>query len=238
MKRLSIVLISLMLLFSCGMQPISGNGKMAKKMIPLSGNYNAISVHGSFDVKVVQSNQMEAEIQADENLLELIEVVEVDNVLHIQTKKGTNGFSTKNPLLVVAPLNNASSFSVSGSGNLFCNEPISDSQVNLAVSGSGDLEIFKLIVDEVNMAVSGSGDLKAEGEAKKTNIKVSGSGDIHAKNLRANIVNAVVSGSGTAKVHALKILDAAVSGSGDIFYTGNAKVNKTISGSGDVMRRD
>lgn len=107
----------------------------------------------------------------------------------------------------------------------------------VAVSGSGDVEVTGLSGPSFTGKVSGSGEIKAEGVTSEVEASISGSGDIDFGKLTALKAKVSVSGSGDILVNASKSLTASVSGSGDIRYLGSPTVAKKISGSGDVTKK-
>jgi hypothetical protein len=109
----------------------------------------------------------------------------------------------------------------------------------LSVGASGDLiGETKIITDDINLNVSGSGDMTVEVEAAgDMESDVSGSGNINLKGKCKNF-NSDVSGSGrvTLAVVASGEADFGVSGSGKIEAEGSAsRVRASISGSGKVL---
>lgn len=112
----------------------------------------------------------------------------------------------------------------------------------LSVGGSGDLiGQTKIVADDIDLNVSGSGNMKIEVEASgDMESDVSGSGNIELRGKCKNF-NSDVSGSGrvTLALNASGNADFGVSGSGKIEASGTAsKVKANISGSGKVLAAD
>jgi hypothetical protein len=112
----------------------------------------------------------------------------------------------------------------------------------LNVGGSGDLiGETKIVADDIDLNVSGSGNMKVEVEASgDMESDVSGSGNIELRGSCKNF-NSDVSGSGrvTLALKATGDADFGVSGSGKIEASGEAsKVKAHISGSGKVLAAD
>jgi hypothetical protein len=112
----------------------------------------------------------------------------------------------------------------------------------LSVGGSGDLiGETKIVADDIDLNVSGSGNMKVEVEASgDMESDVSGSGNIDLRGKCRNF-NSDVSGSGrvTLALNASGNADFGVSGSGKIEASGVAsKVKANISGSGRVLAAD
>lgn len=107
--------------------------------------------------------------------------------------------------------------SVSGSGDLIGQTKIVTTDMDLNVSGSGNLTIDVQASGDLEADVSGSGRIELKGSSRTFDSDVSGSGKV--------TMNTTVSGSATF----------GISGSGKIEASGSAKeVKATISGSGKV----
>ncbi|MCK5571038.1 MAG: DUF2807 domain-containing protein, partial [Spirochaetes bacterium] len=126
---------------------------------------------------------------------------------------------------------------VSGSGKIFGGNLIEADNVDLKVSGSGDISL-ELNVTSISAKISGSGEIDLSGKTETLDIGISGSGDFYAFDLSAEDVYVTVSGSGNCEVNASEKLDVKISGSGDVEYTGNPRINSKISGSGSLESRD
>lgn len=111
--------------------------------------------------------------------------------------------------------------SVSGSGDLLGEGTFKAADLDLNVSGSGNLKIVVEATGAMEANVSGSGNIDVSGSSRSLESKVSGSGKVY---LNTRIVEEA---------------DVNVSGSGKIVAKGTAKnIQATISGSGEVLAAD
>ena len=94
--------------------------------------------------------------------------------------------------------------------------------LNMSVSGSGDLEV-DVDGSGIDGRISGSGKILAEGTADNIELSISGSGKFSGENLKAKTASARISGSGNAKVYATEEVEASISGSGTVYYKGDPK---------------
>lgn len=108
--------------------------------------------------------------------------------------------------------------SVSGSGDLIGEGRLKTEDLDLNVSGSGNLKIEVDASGDMEANVSGSGNIDVKGTCQSLESKVSGSGKVYI--------------AGTIAQDA----DVSVSGSGKIIASGSAKeIKTTISGAGEVQ---
>lgn len=112
---------------------------------------------------------------------------------------------------------------ITGSGDIEA-ENLQYTNVYAWVKGSGDIDLKNVKATIVMSEVNGSGDINMKGSAQKAALTVNGSGDIDAEKLAATNVVATVAGSGDIVCYAAGQLDAKVSGSGDIEYKGSPSV--------------
>jgi hypothetical protein len=126
--------------------------------------------------------------------------------------------------------------SISGSGEIVGLDEFKGDDVELNVSGSGDI-LVSLDADNLESSVSGSGTITVTGKVDEHKLHISGSGDIYARDLSSETASAFISGSGSCQIHVRDELDAHISGSGTVEYSGSPKVKSSISGSGKVLSR-
>ena len=196
-------------IFNQGPQ-VTGSGKVKSESRTV-GNFTKIESRGSADCRVTVGKAVGLTVQADDNILPLIETTVERDTLVINCK---GSFSTHNGIVVTISVPNLESFNVRGSG---------DSSIRGVHGRSFSVEI------------AGSGDIEAAGQVDKSSASIRGSGDIDFSNLRAREAVASIAGSGDITIFASQALDASIRGSGDIAYLGNpSNVEKSVSGSGEI----
>jgi hypothetical protein len=198
----------------------------------LSG-FNAVAFGVPGTCHVQQGSRFKVEIDGDEDDLDRLEVEVKGNRLVISTKRGNwNWNSGKIEARITMP--EIEGLSVSGSGELVTNGRLNVADLDMSVSGSGDLRV-ELDGSLIEASISGSGKIIAGGTATEIDLSISGSGKFDGEDLKAQKVKARISGSGNAKVYASEEVDATISGSGTVYYKGDPerKFSKA-SGSGKL----
>lgn len=230
-------LIVIIVLSSCqflGGERVSGNGHVitqAKNVSPFTN----VEVSGAVKVHILQNANTSVKIEADENLLQFIEVYNNGSTLVIRTRDGFNLEPSREVnAYVVSPT--FKDIDVSGSCDIIGDAPInSDEALSLHTSGSGDM-MMQVNAPKVSAEVSGSGTINLKGQATDFEAHVSGSGDVKCFDLNTDNTKLDLSGASDAQVTANKKLDVEVSGSGNVEYKGNPQINQSISGSGGVKK--
>lgn len=214
---------------------IKGNGNVITQTRNTK-DYDAIKVSGFFDVILVKGEEGKIIVKAEDNLQKYV-ITEVDgDELVIKLKKGIN-LSTKKGIYITVPFEDIEQISLSGSGDVSTKNTISGRELDIKLSGSGDVNL-DVDAKEVNSQITGSGDITLNGNTTYLDASVTGSGDFGAKNLKASNVTIRITGSGDANVYASDKIEAKVTGSGDIVFYGNPKIETTkVTGSGDISRR-
>lgn len=214
-----------------------GSGKLATDNRTVA-EFQAISLRGAMDLVVKQGAQS-LQVQADDNLLALIEtVVETTSqgpTLVVRMKRGEH-LSTRNKLVLNVTVPKLSGVSAEGAGDIRV-EAFNTPALKLALMGSGDAHLLKLTTGDLGISISGSGDVSADGTAAKVKVSIAGSGDVRLADLKADDVLVSIAGSGDAVVHANKSLEVSIAGSGDVSYSGNPTLKSTVAGSGSVSRK-
>jgi hypothetical protein len=239
MLRRALLLLSAFLATTVAHAAVTGSGTAAREVRAV-GDFQAIELHGDFDLVVRQSGRTAVEVSADHNLLPLVETEVIDGrhgrTLRIAWRRGES-VRTRADTQVTVDVAQLRAVSASGSGDVRI-DALTTPLFSLALAGSGDAQLARLATDELSVSIAGSGDVSASGRTKRLALSIAGSGDVAAHDLAAEEVKVSVAGSGDARVHAERELTVAIAGSGDVVYSGAAALMKSsIAGSGSVRKR-
>lgn len=232
-----IAIIASVVSLSCGEvfgHRIRGNGNI-KTEARTSGEFTGVDVSGAIDLYIKQDSVRTIRIEADENLLQHIEIISEGDKLIISPESGYNLKPTSDiKVYVSSPV--FKRLEASGACDIFSeNKIITGNELLIDISGSCDVKI-DLNAPKVVTNLSGSCNLELKGETKDFIVDGSGSTDIKCMDLLAENVSIDISGSGSAEVFASVKLDVDIRGAGSVRYKGNAKVNQNVSGSGSVKK--
>jgi hypothetical protein len=212
----------------------SQDDKTLKKEERKVEKIDAISMGIAADVKLSQGSPQSIVIEGAARDLEKI-ITETDgSKLKIRTRPGTWHI---NKVKIYITMENLKELNISGSGSVNAESPINATDLDLSVSGSGNIEISELSVTNLKSHISGSGSIMLSGkntEVKSHEMHISGSGDIDVAKLPTQEADIHISGSGNCKVMASNKLIARVSGSGNVYYTGKPVIDARVSGSGKI----
>jgi len=233
MRNLLILAITLLIVSSC--QHLSGSGNIVTEKRN-TGNFEKIDAGSAFEVEVRIGSPASVEVEADDNLLPIIETSVSGNELNIHTKGSYNITNGHMKVFVTAP--EIRGVKSSGPANIKVLDVLkSNDRVTFESSGAGNI---KASVDapKVRAEVSGAGDIELSGRTKDYTVSASGGGNIKSSDLLTENTDADVSGAGSVHVHASVSLKADARGAGNVYYRGGASVQQHTSGAGSVKKEN
>jgi hypothetical protein len=198
-------------------------------------NFSKIELGLEADLYVTQSDVYSVKIETSQNLLEIIETKVSGGTLEIDLKK-RKCIKGDHEVKIYVSLPSVEKVAVSGSGDVFMLNKIETNKLEIAISGSGNVDVDSLDTDHFISSISGSGDLDLRGldTTLTQEIRISGSGEIIAFQMPTLNSDISVSGSGKCMVNVVEQLDVKISGSGEVVYRGKPVVSQSVSGSGSV----
>ena len=193
-----------------GGDQIKGSGVSKTERRDVS-RFTAISVAGSFEVRVRAGKAQQVVVTADDNILPVIKTEVSGETLKVYSDKS---YSTKRGVRVDISL---------------------QSLRGLTSAGSGDIKIAGVDGDQLSLELAGSGSIHAAGKARSLKASIGGSGNMAVSDLHSQDADVTVAGSGNVEVNTTGKLRTVVSGSGNVRYSGRPKsVSSTVAGSGRV----
>ena len=238
-KLLFLLVLPAMLFTSCREifgKRVIGDGNL-KTESRSAGQFNNVDVSGSIDLYVKQDSTRGIKIEADQNLMEYIEVFSEGNKLVVRSKKGFNLRPSQDiKVYVTSPI--FTKFELSGACDIFSqNQIMSADPIEIEMSGSCDGKL-DLKAPRVATDLSGACSIEIKGETKEFTAGGSGSTGFKCFQLMAENVQVDISGAGDAEVFASVKLDVGVSGAAEVKYKGNASVSQKVSGAESVKKVD
>jgi hypothetical protein len=222
MRRYLLVLICLLLaagalLAACDRAgpEIRGSGNLTTESRAVSG-FDRIVVSGQGVIHVDISGTESLEVEAEDNILDVLTTKVVNGRLELSVEPLTNIRPTRE-----------------------ITYRITATQLRgVSISGSGQLDVSTVDTDAFEVRISGSGTVTPTGTSTHLDVEISGSGQFQGADLVSTTGSVNVSGSGAAVVNVTDDLSASVSGSGTIRYLGDpARLETSVSGSGSISRR-
>jgi len=202
-------------------------------------SFSRIQLRSSSKVYVRQGSPQKVEFDGDrEDIEELDPRVEGGKLIIGRDNWNNWGFSNRESRIsIYITIPNIDGLSVAGSGDLVVEGKLTTRDLDLNVSGSGNLELEADASGDMNADVSGSGSIVLKGKCRAFDSSISGSGKVQLDMQVAERAAFGLSGSGKVRATgSAKEVRATISGAGEILAANftTDKCDVRISGSGDV----
>lgn len=222
-------------LISCKRNVVIGKGQSETE----SRNVSTFSrVHVSAKIKTIihvdSTAKPSVSLDGYENVLSHIVTEVKDNTLHIRNKERV-WLRSKKDIVATVTVPSLSYIGLTGAGDIHVDGYVNADNVEVDISGAGNVVIDHLNTQKLDAGLSGIGDLDIRnGNATHAYMRISGAGEIDADNVVCHTATVKVSGVGDVSVNVSERLDAKISGAGDIKYKGHPSITKHVSGVGDI----
>jgi hypothetical protein len=207
-----------------------GQGNVIREFMDVDG-FDGVRLEVAANVYIQQGDMFSVEVEGERNIIDLIEKDVRGGNWDIEFRRCVRDY---NKLQFYITMPEIRTLSVSGSGSITGENVFQVTNIDLAISGSGMMDI-ELTGNSIDGSISGSGEMRLAGTIDDLDFRISGSGDLKAYNLAVRKADIEISGSGDAEVSVSDYLKVRISGSGDVFYRGNPDVDARVSGSGKVI---
>lgn len=246
MKSLTLTLLALCSFLFSFISVDDIGPEVTKKKLELPA-FNSIYVNSNYTVYLKQTNKQAVEVEALSEIYAISEFKVEDGIFHINIKRKKDSANkslwSKIDDIKIAPtlkvyvsMKDVHELRVNGAGKIVSENSIASSDLELGVSGSGDIDI-DIKGNELKTNLSGSGNIKLKGYASELKANVSGAGSLHAFECELEKAEATVSGPGNCEINVSDNLEATVYGSGSLKHKGTTKtVVKKEYGSGEISR--
>jgi hypothetical protein len=222
-----IAVLTLLLLNSFAMPDLP------KEDVRKLSEFSGIGISISADVFYTPGNTHEIRIEGDDKAVDDLITEVKDGFLQV---KYENWRTRHSKLTIYITSKDLDAVKISGSADFKSDKAITSDEMELAMSGSGEIQFKKLTTDEVEVRISGSGDIELlSGSADELDVRISGSGKVNAEIFEVSELSVGISGSGSVRVTAKDELDVKISGSGKVYYHGTPRVRSSSSGSGKTV---
>ena len=195
-----------------------------------------ISIAIPADVYIYQSQEKEITLEAQANILDVIETRVHNSELGIQLKEGVE-LGDHEPITIYISSALFNNIRLSGKVNLYGETLIVTDVLDVKISGTGEVDI-KVMANTVAASITGNGKMWFEGETISEVFTISGTGNIYSFDLLTEIADVSISGSGDMEINVEEFLKANISGNGNIYYRGYPSIDSQISGVGKLIHVD
>jgi len=208
---------------------ISGNGNVRLETREVT-EFNSVDASNGLHVFITFGNTQSLEIEADENLHDVIRTEVTSGTLRIFSEKNIRNAKAKKINISIPTLQE---IEASSAARLTGENILVADRLTISVSSAAEVRI-ETEAEEIQVDASSSGSVELKGSAEELDADVSSAGSIDADKLQARYCDVSASSAGNASVWAAEELKAEASSAGNIRYKGNptnTKVNSSSAGS-------
>ncbi|MBX2828856.1 MAG: DUF2807 domain-containing protein [Flavobacteriaceae bacterium] len=213
----------------------NGNGNVEVEERPVDSDFTEVKGSAGLDVYLTQGDELKIVVEADENLLELIETEVVNGELRVGVVSGQNIGRAKAKKVHVT-YTTLTSVSASSGSDVIGNSVIKNEKLQLRSSSGADLEV-EILAKEVYADVSSGADLKVSGRATSLTAEASSGSDLKAKDLEVKTCDARASSGADIVVNVRDAINGRASSGGDIRYYGNPTAVSVKDGASGSVRK-
>ena len=214
---------------------IEGSGQTAVDVRSVE-NFTGITMAGVGDVHISIGSRASIKVQADDNLLPLLETEVRGGILTISVQPNVD-IRPKVPIQYKLTAGTIQFIELSGAGTIQ-GDRLKPKMLKIILGGTGDINLNGIIVPHLIAELSGTGNIYLEGRAPSQNLELSGTGSYVACKLEGTTVGVNLSGYGDTKTWSTDSLNASISGFGSVFYKGSPSVESHVTGWGSVIPLD
>ena len=243
MKKKSVFLIPLLILSvfilsACQILPWfgarRGSGNLTTEMRQVT-DFEAIRLDGAGRVEISQGTTPSLEIQAEDNLINLLTSDVQDNTLVL-------GYDEDGWRRTIIPTRNInytltvtdlSSLVLNGAADIRIHSLQTDT-LFIEINGAGNIVIENLSAENLRVNLAGTGSINISGTATDQVINIDGAGNYQGPDLQTQSTSININGLGNGTVWAAETLQVTIAGGGNVSYYGSPQVSQEITGLGQV----
>ena len=239
MKTIKIIgaLAAVIMFSSCNfdiiMGQVHGNGNVETEERMVSEDFSEVKGSAGLDVYLTEGSENKIIVEADENLLEIIETNIVNGRLKITTKQNIGRAKSKKVHVTYKELDE---IYASSGADVIGNSVIKSEKIILEASSGSDIEV-EVFAKEVLVETSSGADIHVTGKATLLMASSSSGSEINAKELIVINCNADASSGANIIINVKEKLSTEATSGGNIKYYGNpTAVSNDASRSGNVNK--
>ncbi|TCK66680.1 putative autotransporter adhesin-like protein [Winogradskyella wandonensis] len=212
---------------------VHGDGNVTTEKRDFESEINNLKVSRGIEVILIQNNVESLEVQADENLLDVIttEFDEDNSTLRISANENIKSASSK---MVILNVKDLSSISCTSGAIISTEDLFQTGQLTISSTSGSQMDV-EFDTDNLKINSTSGAGIKISGTTECLNISATSGSYIKAENLRAKTTSVSATSGASISVNTSKELTAKATSGGSIKYSGNPeKVNKSDGVSGSI----
>lgn len=200
--------------------------------------FTGVNVSGGIDLYLSSGNESVSVSASSTNIRDHMVTEVINGVLRIHLENNWNPGMGNPKMKAYVSIKNLKYLEASGGGDIYLKDMISTDDLDVRLSGGGNME-GKLNADHLNIKQSGGSNVNLTGNVKDLNVDASGGGNLEGYDLVTDMASINASGGSNAELTVNKELRVKSSGGSDVSYKGRAVViSIKSSGGGSLTHKD
>ena len=223
---ISLAFVVLTVFSGFAQKKVKGNGNVIKENVRIS-DFTELEISGAFQIELQQTGESSLTIEAEENIMDYIEVKNSGDVLKIGFE---DNISVNNIeiLTLYINVNQLREINITGAVDLKSVNTLKFDRLLLDISGAGNLDL-DLNGNSLDCEFSGAANIDLKGTVTNVDFDISGAGKLDGSDMNTENFDLDLSGVGAAQIYVTNQLDVEISGMGVVSVDGNPrKVSKDI----------
>jgi hypothetical protein len=207
----------------------SGNLQHETRVV---GQFSGVSVQSGIRGEVKIGKQ-HVDLEADDNVLPLIETIVDDGVLVVRYKPHLS-MTTRTEAVVHVTAPSIDLLETSG-GSKMRAELVPVDDLKIESSGGGDVTAHQVVVKHLRAQVSGGGALNLDGSADDVKLNMSGGSRCKGEKLKTRALRVKASGGSTARLAVSESVSGVASGGSVLHVSGHPQTHVSTSGGSEIQ---
>ncbi|HEY2028070.1 MAG TPA: head GIN domain-containing protein [Myxococcales bacterium] len=203
----------------------SGNAQRETRAV---GSFTGLSVSSGIRGEVKIGPQR-VEIEADDNVLPLVETVVEDGTLMVRFKRHLFSLNTETPVVVRVSAPSIDELDASGGSSIRADVASSD-DLSIQSSGGGEVHVKHVAVKKLDAHVSGGGGLFLDGSADQVKLALSGGARCMGGGFSTHALRVQASGGSVAELAVSDSVQGRASGGSVIHVRGRPELRVDSTG--------
>lgn len=213
--------------------PVKGSGTMGSETRDLP-SFHAIELGIPGEMKVILGDSESIRIEAEDNILPLMETRVTGGKLTVGTLPGQVIQPTQ-PITFLVSARMVDQLKTDSLGTISAPD-ITASDFTAEINSAGGITLEGLTAESLQVAIQSIGSFKIDGgRVDDQTVVISSSGNYNAPDLQSRNAKVTIDSSGDAVIWVTDSLDVTINSSGSVRYYGNPKVKTEVNSSGTVQ---
>jgi len=222
------------LCFSCNITGISGKGEVIRKEKTIQEDFQTIKASRGLHVILMDSDDKNIIVEANENLHDHIKVYVKEGVLFVTTDKNIYRADEKNVFVSYQKL---SKISATSGANITSEEALVQKELSLSATSGSDIQL-RIKAEILNTSLTSGASINISGKVNIHNASATSGANLRAEDLLSLVTEARATSGSSIKIHAKKEFSGKATSGASVNYFGNPeKVTKKDNSGGNVSKR-